>query len=90
LIAAERAREAVEDLFALEIETAPLDAPLSRSALAWAERLGQSRAYDGFYLALAEGLGAEVWTADRRLANGAQKVGAAWVHWIGDTGGNGV
>jgi hypothetical protein len=26
--------------------------------------------------------GAELWTADQRLANGAQQVGVTWVHWV--------
>jgi predicted nucleic acid-binding protein len=83
-IPAERGSQALESLFALEIESISMDAPLCRSALEWAARLRQSRAYDGFYLALAERLGTEVWTADRRLANGAQQVGAVWVRWIGE------
>jgi hypothetical protein len=47
-------------------------------------RLGQSKAYDAFYLALAERLKAEFWTADQRLANGARQLGANWAHWIGE------
>jgi len=30
--------------------------------LTWAERLGQSKSFDGPYLAAAEALGAEFWT----------------------------
>ena len=56
-----------------------------QSALRWAARLNQARAYDAFHLALAEELGAEFWTADRRLANAAQRAGATWAHWIGET-----
>jgi predicted nucleic acid-binding protein len=75
----EEGRIALEDLLALEVDALPMDAPLCRSALAWAERLGQARAYDAFYLALAEQLQAEFWTADQHLANAAQQIGAAWV-----------
>ncbi len=71
---------AVDDLFALGVELAPLTLWLCRSALSWAERLGQAKVYDSLYLALAEQLQAEFWTADRRLANRAQKLGADWVH----------
>ena len=53
-------------------------------ALQWAERLGQYVAYDAQYLALAEQIGADFWTADRRLANLAQENGATWVHWLGE------
>ena len=59
-------------------------ANLHERALRWAEVLGHSRAYETHYLALAEQEGIELWTADRRLANGAQQVCAHWVRWIGE------
>lgn len=83
-ISPERGRQAIADLFELGVETVPLDPKLSQSAFEWAGRLQQMRAYDAFYLALAEERGAELWTADRRLANRAEQIGATWVHWIGD------
>jgi predicted nucleic acid-binding protein len=43
------------------------DAALHRQSLELAGRLGLPAAYDAHYLALAETLGAEFWTADRRL-----------------------
>jgi predicted nucleic acid-binding protein len=79
-----RARSAISDLFALEVQIVPVDAALCESALEWAARLKQSRAYDSFYLALAQRLGINLWTADKRLANGAQQIGINWVRWIGD------
>jgi predicted nucleic acid-binding protein len=57
---------------------------LHQEALRLADRIGQSKAYDAQYLALAAGENAPFWTADRRLANSAQGVGLHWVHWIGD------
>jgi len=80
MISAEEGLAAIEDLFALEVEVIALDAPLCRAAFAWAGRLGQSKAYDSFYLALAEQLEAELWTADERLANSARQAGVSWVH----------
>ena len=53
------------------------------AAYAWAERLGQSRAYDGFYLAVAEELGETFVTDHRRLPNGAQQLGLPWMQWVG-------
>ena len=63
---------------------APLDEELCLNALAWADRLGQAKAYDAFYLALAEQLGAEFWTADKRLYNRARQVGADFVRLVGE------
>jgi predicted nucleic acid-binding protein len=57
---------------------------LRERALRWADRLGHAKAYDAHYLALAEQEGLELWTADRRLSNGAQQAGAHCVHWIGE------
>lgn len=79
-ITADDGRVALEDLLALEVEALPMTPQDCRAALVWAERLGQARAYDGFYLALAEGLSATLWTTDERLANAARQAGAGWVH----------
>lgn len=63
------------------VEPSPV---LLKSSLRWAERLGQSKAYDAQYVALAEQYGAELWSADQRLVNALQSQGAGWVHWIGE------
>lgn len=82
LITLEQANVALEDLFGLPVELVPVDQNLCLAALAWAERLRQSRAYDGFYVALAERLGTELWTGDRGLAAGAAQAGASWVRGV--------
>jgi predicted nucleic acid-binding protein len=76
--------QALQEVLGLGVTLVPLDADLTRAAYAWSERLGQRRAYDGFYLALADREGAELWTADERLANSARAAGVDWVHWIGE------
>lgn len=81
----EKGQEAIGKIFALDIETMPADESLCKAALTWATRLQQARAYDAFYLALAERLQTEFWTADRRLANAAQQLGVNWVRWIGES-----
>lgn len=48
------------------------DEDLHRSALRLAQRLSLPATYDAHYLALAERLGAELWTADRRLIRAVQ------------------
>jgi len=57
------------------------DGDLHRRALALAERLSLPAAYDAHYLALAERLGAEFWTADRRLIRAVQSA-LPWVHLL--------
>lgn len=76
--------EAIGKVLTLNVRCLTPTANLHERALRWADRLGHSKAYDAQYLALAEQEGIELWTADRRLANGAQQVGAHWVHWISE------
>ncbi|MBW4700035.1 MAG: type II toxin-antitoxin system VapC family toxin [Aphanocapsa lilacina HA4352-LM1] len=84
-IDSESALEALSQISALGVECVLANHVLQASALRWAERLGQNKAYGAHYLALAEQQRAEFWTADRRLANGSQAAGATWVYWIGKT-----
>ena len=83
LMSEANATEALREILAMEIQCHPPTAALHHSALRWAGRLGQSKAYDGHYLALAEALQAELWTADKRLVHGARQAGAVWVHALG-------
>jgi predicted nucleic acid-binding protein len=47
--------------------------------------LAQTKAYDAFYLAVAEKMEAELWTADRHLSNRCRNdLGLEWVHWINE------
>ncbi|MGH2457834.1 MAG: type II toxin-antitoxin system VapC family toxin [Chloroflexota bacterium] len=82
-ISAARGRTAIDEILDLEVEVVPTDAGQCRAAFDWAEKLGQSKAYDGFYLALAETSRAPFWTADRRLANAARQLALTWVHSVG-------
>ena len=51
------------------MEVIPADKLLCLAAMASAGRLGLSKAYDRFYLALAVRYYAELWTADRLFRN---------------------
>jgi predicted nucleic acid-binding protein len=75
--------EALGQILALSVQCLPPTRLLHEQALHWAHRLGHSKTYDAHYMALAEQEGAELWTADRQLANGARQAGVSWVHWIG-------
>ena len=59
------------------------DAELHRRALKLVESLSLPAAYDGHYLALAERLGAELWTADGHLVRSVHQA-MPWVHFLGD------
>jgi predicted nucleic acid-binding protein len=84
-ITEEEGQVAVEDLYRLGVEIVPSDAGICQAALAWAGRLGQSKAYDGFYFAVAERQGAELWTADEKLVNRAKQLNKSWIRWIDET-----
>lgn len=81
-ITEEEGQVALEDLYRLGVEIIPSDAGICQAALAWAGRLGQSKAYDGFYLAVAERQGAELWTADEKLVNRGKQLNLSWIRWI--------
>jgi predicted nucleic acid-binding protein len=84
-ITEEEGQVAVKDLYRLGVEIVPSDAGICQAALAWAGRLGQSKAYDGFYLAVAERKGAELWTADEKLVNHGKQLNLSWIRWIDET-----
>lgn len=73
--------EVLPELGVRMIEPTP---DLLKASLRWAERLGQSKAYDSQYVALAESLNAELWSADQRLIHALQAQGVSWAHWIGE------
>jgi predicted nucleic acid-binding protein len=75
----EDGRNLLHELPVLGIVVIPSDEYICEAAFEWAERLGQSKAYDGIYLALSQQLGVELWTADKRLANRARQIGVSWV-----------
>ena len=61
----------------LGIQLIPPDDIQAQSAFDWTIRLQRAAAYDSFYLALAETLGCELWTADKRLHHAVE---LSWVH----------
>ena len=81
LITAQEAETLVDELLGLEINCIAPSSDLHKKALGWAAEIGQAKAYDAQYLALAEEFHAEFWSADRRLVNAVGDK-CDWVHWI--------
>lgn len=79
LLAEEEAESALAVLEELPVQLVPPDSTQTYRAFAWTHRLNRAAAYDSFYLALAESLGCELWTADRRLCNA---VDLPWVRSV--------
>lgn len=80
LLTVDDAEQSLSLLQDLAVELVPPDAVQCRHAFAWTRRLNRAAAYDSFYLAVAESLGCELWTADQRLYNA---VNLPWVHLPG-------
>lgn len=80
IVTAERVDKCTRELWALDVERVPPSPDLHSLALQWSRRLGQSKAYDGQYLAAAQWAEADLWTADARLAEQARRLGVEWVH----------
>jgi predicted nucleic acid-binding protein len=80
LLTDEEAERSMAVLEELPIELVPPDTEQNRRAFAWTRRLNRAAAYDSFYLAVAESLGCELWTADQRLSNA---VDLPWVRLAG-------
>jgi predicted nucleic acid-binding protein len=77
----EESQQALERALAFDIQYLE-PANFHQQAFSLADRLGHSAAYDAHYLALAEYLAGEFWTADERLVNAVQSV-FPWVRWVG-------
>ena len=81
-LSVEVAGELMQDLTSVGIALHETSNLHSR-ALELAVQLNQGAVYDAHYLALAESLGCDLWTADQRFYRAA-RAGADTVHWIGE------
>lgn len=77
-----RLQPALDELFNLGVQEVEPTLDLHRRAVAWAERLQHGSTYDAHYVALADQLGVELWTADQRLTNRCRQLGIDWVRSI--------
>jgi predicted nucleic acid-binding protein len=74
-------RRALVQITELGVRLVTPDAQQNRRAFEWTVRLKRAAAYDSYYLALAETLTCDFWTADRRLSHA---VDLSWLRWAGE------
>ncbi len=79
ILTGEESESVLRVVFTFGVNLVQEDEALCLEAFRWATRLNQKPAYDAFYLALSERLGADFWTTDSRLWNNAQQAGVTWV-----------
>lgn len=72
---------ALRQILSLEIKLTTFN-NMNEQAWRIATRFNRPAAYDAHYLALAEHLGCEFWTADERLYNVVHEK-LSWVRWLG-------
>jgi predicted nucleic acid-binding protein len=73
---------ALRQIFSLQIKFTTFN-DMHEQAWHMAARFNRPAAYDAHYLALAEHLECEFWTADKRLYNAVNDK-LPWVRWLGD------
>lgn len=76
------ARLALASLERFPIQVVLPDLGLLDQSLVWASKLNQTVAYEAQYVALAENLSAEFWTADQRLINSLHHLNIQWAHRV--------
>lgn len=81
-ISRESALQALRAALALPVMVIAEDADLCLQAYAWAERIEHLAAYDALYLALAERLDTDFYTADEKLFNRCQRIRAKFVQLL--------
>lgn len=74
-----QAKQALDLIQDLRIHPITPAVSLHARALSWAAKLGQNKAYDAHYLALAEEMSCPLLSADQRLVRAARGLGADWV-----------
>ena len=71
------------DALLQDVTVHDVEPDVSKRALEIAYQLGNPASYDAHYVALAECLGCEIWTADERFWNSAG-AGFSFLKWIGN------
>jgi predicted nucleic acid-binding protein len=83
-ITKEEGQQAIHQALTLGLKFIQPDETQSLLAFQWTLKLKRSAAYDSFYLAIAEALEADFWTADRKLFRSLEAERLGWLHWVGE------
>jgi len=75
-------RLALAQLQLLGVQLFVPDADQNLAAFEWTLPLKRAAAYDSYYLALAQALKCDFWTADRHLFKALEINHLKWLHWI--------
>ena len=86
LLTQDQVEQGLDFIFSFQVRDVPPSTKLHQSALHWAIQLQQTVAYDAAFLALAESLEADFWTADKRLFNACQRLQVPWVYSLQEPG----
>ncbi|MEM7532973.1 MAG: type II toxin-antitoxin system VapC family toxin [Chloroflexota bacterium] len=78
-ITAEQATASLLFTEEFDIVLVPPNREIFIAAYEWTLKLRRASAYDSFYLALAQAIGTDFWTADKKLYNA---VGTDWIHML--------
>jgi predicted nucleic acid-binding protein len=84
-LSSEDARLAISCLAPLQIQVVSPHYQLLDDSFVWSGKINHKVAYDAQYLALAESLQAEFWTADQKLYHTLHALKVAWARWIEET-----
>ena len=81
-LASDDARLALAILEHIPMQVVVPDSGLMDLSLTWAGRLNQTVAYDAQYVALAENISAQFWSADQALIKSLRHLKIDWAHGI--------
>jgi predicted nucleic acid-binding protein len=84
MVTVEEAEQILALLESLGVQLIPPDEVNSKRAFNLTMRLKRAAAYDSYYLALAESLKCDLWTADKNLYQAAQNYDMAWVRHVSE------
>jgi len=84
MVTVDDAEQILALLEALGVQLIPPDEIYNKRAFNLTMQLKRAAAYDNYYLALAESLKCDLWTADRKLHQVAQNNGMTWVRHVSE------